>query len=580
MQRFWIIAVVLVGSALSLAVRAQEPPLQAPPLPAPSRINDRPPLPQIIELPNLPIEPAQPAQPARPEQSLPTEQLAPTPPQTAESASNPCEVEWKKVPPVRNPFPRLGWFQIPREGCGYYSLLDLVRDNPREKPPKYPYPPTSGCAGSFFDADYRYLDDPANSQHDWLDFLKRRHFGDEVMVTTGGEFRYRLMDEQASRLTNADNNYNLIRTRVYGDFYYRDRLRAYIEFIEAHAFHESLAPLPIDRNFADILNLFVDVKLFEQLGVPGYLRVGRQELLYGSERLISPLDWANTRRTFQGIKLFWPSEKWDLDMFWVKPVVISAAELDSWDPKQDFFGLWATYKPRKGTTRDFYVLNFANYRPVATGSNQQVGGFDVTTFGTRWAGDHDGRILYDGEAMIQTGIRANTQMAAYAYATGLGYRFKDCWLNPTFWVYDEYASGDPNPGAGLSRTFNQLFPFGHYYFGLQDFVGRQNINDLNAQVSINPTRWISMLFQYHHFTLAERRDGLYNPAGVRIRQDPTGASGRYVGDEFDIVTNVHFSQHADVWFGVGYFATGPFLQNTGGPVRTPETFYLQYSYKW
>jgi hypothetical protein len=45
----------------------------------------------------------------------------------------------------------------------------------------------------------------------------------------------------------------------------------------------------------------VKVATFKE--APAYVRVGRQELLYGSQRLISTLDWANTRRTFQGENL-------------------------------------------------------------------------------------------------------------------------------------------------------------------------------------------------------------------------------------------------------------------------------------
>ena len=57
----------------------------------------------------------------------------------------------------------------------------------------------------------------------------------------------------------------------------------------------------IDRNFGDFLNGFIDYSPDDCLT----LRVGRQELLYGAERLISPLDWANTRRTFEGVKLMY-----------------------------------------------------------------------------------------------------------------------------------------------------------------------------------------------------------------------------------------------------------------------------------
>ena len=59
------------------------------------------------------------------------------------------------------------------------------------------------------------------------------------------------------------------------------------------------SPSTPDRG--DILNLFVDVNLLEWDNHPVVARVGRQELLLGSQRLISTLDWANTRRTFEGV---------------------------------------------------------------------------------------------------------------------------------------------------------------------------------------------------------------------------------------------------------------------------------------
>src|SRR5258708_38537165 len=109
MRRFCIVAGLLVATVVTAPVRADEPIPDKEPLPAPLQINDRPPRPEITELPALPIQPAQPAQP---ELSAPAEQPAPT---TAQPSANPCEGEWKKVPPVRNPIPRQGWFQIARD---------------------------------------------------------------------------------------------------------------------------------------------------------------------------------------------------------------------------------------------------------------------------------------------------------------------------------------------------------------------------------------------------------------------------------------------------------------------------------
>jgi hypothetical protein len=85
----------------------------------------------------------------------------------------------------------LGFFPVPPSGPGYYSALDWLRGDPRDGPPKYGYPPTSAFSGSFFDADFRYLDKPDNADFDYADPLKRIHLGDNWLFSTGGEIRDR-----------------------------------------------------------------------------------------------------------------------------------------------------------------------------------------------------------------------------------------------------------------------------------------------------------------------------------------------------------------------------------------------------
>src|SRR5262249_34421458 len=205
---------------------------------------------------------------------------------------------WSLSPPVTK-FPRPGWFILLPTDAGYYSLHDVLTDTYRKGPPKYPYPRFNIIPFSMFNVDWRYLDDPKNEEHDYFDFLKRIHLGDDFMFTTGGEFRFRYNNEVNSRLTGVNNTYDLERTRVYFDLWYQDKVRVFVETIDARTQNQDLPPLVIDQDHIDFLNLFADVKLGEYDSAPIYLRVGRQELLYGSQRLISPLDFANTRRTFQ-----------------------------------------------------------------------------------------------------------------------------------------------------------------------------------------------------------------------------------------------------------------------------------------
>lgn len=486
---------------------------------------------------------------------------------------------WTTVPPYLTPI-RTGNLPIPPTGPGYYSLKDVCKDEYREKPPKLPWAPVSPMQNSLFDSDFRYLDDPKNTVHDCFDPLKRIHLGDCWLLSFSGEERNQFKNEVANgeRLNGLNNPYyDLNRIRLAGDLWYLDRFRIYAEFIDAETSHQSLPPLAIDVNKGDFLNLFTDVKLGEVLDHPVYVRGGRQELLYGSQRLISPLDWANTRRTFEGVKTFWRGDKFDVDAFWVRPVNIFPSRLDSWDVSRNFAGLWTTYRPKEGQTIDAYYLYLDQDNPVATpvppGGR---GGLNVNTVGSRYAGRRND-FLWDFEGMYQFGTVQNNSISAGAATSGVGWVFSQAQLNPTFWLYYDYASGDDKGGRG--GTFNQLFPFGHYYFGFVDAVGRQNINDLNLHMYLYPAKWITTGVQGHFFYLDSGRDALYNAAGTAIRKDPTGRSGLHVGDEIDFFTNFHLSMHQDILVGFSQLFAGEFIRNTGSP-RSPELMYVQYSFRW
>lgn len=519
--------------------------------------------------------------------------------QPAEGNCPTCQQEgpadyWAKVPPI-TPFPRPGWFQVWPTGPGYYSVADQLHDNCRQGPPKYPYPIISPFQWSFFDADWRYLDDPKNTEHDYADGLKRQRLGPNEMIlfTTGGEFRARYNHEEnglaanvptlPSKLKGADNTYDLYRARVFADMMITNRFRLYAEFISGLSPDYRLPPLITDRNYADLLNLFAEANLFSIDDTPVWLRVGRQELLYGSQRLISPLDWADTRRTFQGIKAYWHREKDFLDAFCVQPVIPDKSRFDSVDNNIVFSGLWYTHRFSKEQSLDLYYLMLDDTTPAFTGQYNVKGGRNVNTWGARYAGIKNSW-MWDFEGMVQAGSYSNQSLFARAFTMGGGYDFKDAWGTPQLWMYYDYASGDHTPGQGnVHTTFEQLFPFGHYYFGWLDLVGRRNINDINAVCTVFPTKWMFAQLQVHNFYLDSSRDALYAANGVAIRQDKTGKAGSHVGQELDFIVNFHLSNHSDLLFDYSYLFAGSFLKRTAttsAAAKDPQAVYVQYSYRW
>ncbi|MBL8890603.1 MAG: alginate export family protein [Planctomycetaceae bacterium] len=484
---------------------------------------------------------------------------------------------WDGIPVVQKPA-KPGNYGVAPTGPGYYSLRDRLLGECRETPPPTPYPPFGLMPPSFFDVNWSFLDDPKKSWS-WSDGLKRQQLGCNWLATTGGSVWLRHMSERSARLSGVNQNYELLRTRAYLDLAYLDRARVYFEFIDAQRFGSTgiLTQNPIDENHSDILNMFVDYQFMTVNDREWWARIGRQELTFGSQRLVSALEWANTRRTFEGVRMFRRTKESDLDVFWTQPVVVDDVRMDRVDGNQHFGGAWLTRRPTENRTVDHYYLFLTNSAP---GNQFGLGtlAYDVHTFGIRVNGN-EGQFHYDYEGMLQLGGFGTEDLLAGSATIGHGYHLKDKPWNPMLWLYYDWASGDNTPMTGSRNTFHQLFPFGHYYMGFGDFVGRQNIHDLNLHLVAYPRKWITFNTQYHYLTLASARDALYNPAGRVSRSDISGTAGRNVGHELDFLWNFHLNANSDVLVGYSRLFAGSYVQLTGSGADA-DLFYLQYGYRW
>jgi hypothetical protein len=464
------------------------------------------------------------------------------------------------------------------------SNADLAAPAKAAAKPKAKKPP-SPYKGVFYDNDFSYLNDPANTYCYLGDSLKQMELGNWVF-DVGGEYRMRYHDEdhlRGSNLTGGSDDFLLYRTRAYVNMKYSDWFRFYGEAIDAYSSGEKLTPRIIEENRFDALNLFADAMLLDGDCGKFWARGGRQELLYGDQRLVSPLDWSNTRRTFDGAKLFWRGDCWDVDGFWTEPIsqsqhVNDDRNFDHPDTSQAFWGIYATYKACKDQVFDFYFLRLSEHdgAPVFGATT-----FDSNTFGSRWKGKLDW-LLVDTEGGYQFGdYGASTQSAGY-FTGGLGHEWSDACWKPLLWVYFDWASGDKDPTDNVRQTFNQLFPLAHKYFGFADLVGRQNIQDFNVQYTLKPTSKLSTQLWWHVFHLDQARDSLYNANGVAIRTDATGAAGRNVGQELDLTALYVVNPHMDVLMGYSHFYAGSFVKatNPGGVSGDVDFFYTQYTLRY
>ena len=243
----------------------------------------------------------------------------------------------------------------------------------------------------FFENDFKYLDDPCYDGCLLGERFKQLQLPVCRECTTldlGGQYRLRFQDEINMRglgLTGLDDQFLLRRLRLYANWQVSEDLRVYGEYLGATSDYEDFLPRAIEENPHEIQNLFVDFRLLADEQGDLWARPGRQELLYGSQRLISPLDWANTRRTFDGAKLFYRTEDWDLDGFWVRPIFAEPQSLDSPEGTQEFYALWWTYRGLPQEVVEAFWIGYADYdAPFAAAST-----FKFQTVGGHWKGEQD-----------------------------------------------------------------------------------------------------------------------------------------------------------------------------------------------
>ena len=129
----------------------------------------------------------------------------------------------------------------------------------------------------------------------------------------------------------------------------------------------------------------------------------------------------------------------------------------------------------------------------------------------------------------------------------------------------DLASGDDDPTDGRNQTFDQLFPLAHAYLGHIDLVARQNIRVARLQFGLNPRKRFTCVLFYHWFELDSPRDALYNAGAIPIRRDPTGASGREVATELDVLWTWNFAKNHFVGAEIMRWWSGSFIEATGDP---------------
>lgn len=321
----------------------------------------------------------------------------------------------------------------------------------------------------------------------------------------------------------------------------KERVGLLLEFQDVRAWGSETNTATV-MPFTGLHQGYLDLKATSFLDV----RVGRQELSYGEDRLIGSLDWTQAARAFDGLFLrVTASPAVTLDAFGMllaPPAFLTSPTGARFHNSGSYFtGLYARARFGKSGL-DVYGLGLLEDPSTpALGARHDN---NRLTFGARGVAAL-GPVTLVGEGAYQTG-RACTPACGQGQTDHVisagAFAMRATWTLPVWgapYLLAEYlgASGDGDPSDDVEHTFNQLFPTGHAVLGYMDYVGWQNVVAGRGTIGFRP--WGA------HVWLDVRHFGAWDPKGawyaangsVFLPADATRTSG-VMGTEVDLSVTV------------------------------------------
>jgi hypothetical protein len=413
--------------------------------------------------------------------------------------------------------------------------------------------------------------------------------------------------ERWEALTNNEDNIYGLRMRAAGEYTWRDRFRLFAEgqyatvldldssASGAAGLYRANAHRP-GRNSVDSFRVR---QLFAQGGLDSenWLRVGRQDLKNASavgykdgnwkylknkrlgQRLVGGVGWTHGERSYDGVSARMEQDGQVLHLYVAEPTT-GVFEIDRGYKRQKdviFGGLdWTVERDTwiSNTELSAFFIGYADHRD----ENKVAGLFGdikVYTFGTSALGVYPvgpgnlDLILWwafqvgEYADMTPTGTRQLDQLAG-AGIIEVGYQLPDVWGKPWLRTGVNLATGDKSKGDGDHKTFFNILPTNHLYYGYADAVAFSNLIDLMVQLKLSPLPKLGVELAFHQFWLYTTRDSRYFGSGV-FAKDSLGYKstksygGRNVGQEIDFVVNYKVNKHLGLMAGVAHLFGGNVL---------------------
>ena len=412
--------------------------------------------------------------------------------------------------------------------------------------------------------DYRYLEDPIQRTEFW-DRLKYIPFNDtgSVYLSFGGETRqhYESIRNENWGATVEDNNgWYLQRYLLHADLHVGDRFRLFSQIQSGIETGRSGGPRGVDEDRLDLHQLFFDFSPRPLKNKDLTIRIGRQEIIFGSRRFFNYRERPNLRLSHDAVKIRAKTRSTDFTAFAGRPVQIDRDYFDNNSGNEHSF--WGLYS----------VTNLGGVFPQKLdayyiGLNREQARFDQGTaneirhsIGSRLSGKL-GAFDYNFEFMYQFGSFGDSTIGAYAVASDTGFTWDlGAESKIRFSLRADIYSGDDDPNDADLNAFNPFFPKGKHISQLAA-TGLINQRDLHPKISIQFNKHWFLTLSTEFIWRDSLDDGIYS-IGNGLLKTGQASRARYVGTQPEVELKWQVDRHLDIKGIFVFFDAGPFIRET------------------
>lgn len=393
-----------------------------------------------------------------------------------------------------------------------------------------------------------------------------------VTLSLGGQLRWREEMYRGFNTLDVDDDNAQSRVLLSADVMAGRRARGYArvftEWRDDQSYGRTLpgGARPQDADRHDVQTLHVDVGRGAS-----FVRVGRQEIALGQQRLIGVADWSNTRRSSEGVRVQLTRGPIVVDAIDARPVLVRQHASNRADSTQRFRTVSVGNAPGARSLAAGLPAIWQGYwyeqtvRPIA-GTRT----YRVTTGGRvqwQWAPTAAVTRAFEVEAAAQRGTVGTRTIRAYFAVAEAQLQWQRVRGKPSLALGLEQASGENPATTGTLEAFAVLYPAAHAHGGYADVIGRTNARELHAISTWDPVAPLNLRLALYRFDRLRLDDAVYSKQTTVFRA-PGTSRARHTADELDVTGTYRIDQHWRIVFGGGLVTPGAFLNATDASART------------